>query len=332
METLDRDEDVASWWDVPDGIDHRSVSSKDISRYKRIQQESKLDDDLLAELQKRRLAARRTNNILSQDQRLHSTNLSNSDAWQQLRDDFRQTFREITTRDMPVPSRVGNELNMDNVIQRAAGDRSRERLYDRSQTIARGGRIVAVSADMSGSMAEAKVKLALAAIAEAANMVGDDFLATCWRKTSTQRGGYEVKRESTGIGVVCEHQESFEWSQLDVFDTGGGTPTADGVDITGQLIEDVHAREKLLMVITDGKPNSAYGDKGTSLTGSPVEDAREIVRKVRSKNIKVIGLFVGGSPEDTAMADVFGADGYVVASMDDMAEALLGVYRDQLRV
>jgi hypothetical protein len=46
----------------------------------------------------------------------------------------------------------------------------------------------------------------------------------------------------------------------------------------------------------------------------------------------VIGLFVGESPEDTAMADVFGADGYVVASMDDMAEALLGVYRDQLRV
>jgi nitric oxide reductase activation protein len=233
---------------------------------------------------------------------------------------------------MPVPSRVGNELNMDNVVQRAAGDTSRDKLYDRSQTIARGGRIVAVSADMSGSMTEKQVKLALAAIAEAASMVGDDFLATCWTQTSNSRGGYEVRRDSTGIGVVCDHDEPFEWSQLDAFDTGGGTPTADGVDITSQLIEDVHAREKLLLVVTDGAPNSVYGDGASSLTGCPVRDAREVVQKIRSKNIKVIGLFVGESAEETAMADIFGADGYVEASMDDLAQELLDVYREQLRV
>ena len=332
METLAHNENVASWWDVPDGIDHRSVSSKDISRYERIKQATEVDDDLLTELRKRRLAAQETDYTRSQEHHLHSTNLSKSDAWRQLREDHRRTFRKITTRDMPVPSRVGNKLNMDNVVQRAAGDTSRDKLYDRSQTIARGGRIVAVSADMSGSMTEKQVKLALAAIGEAAGMVGDDFLATCWTDISGPRGGYEVKRDSTGIGVVCDHDEAFEWSQLDAFDTGGGTPTADGIDITSQLIEDIHAREKLLIVITDGAPNSVYGDRTSSLTGCPVGDAREVVQKIRSKNIKVIGLFVGRSAEKTSMADIFGADGYVVASMDDLAEELLGVYREQLRV
>lgn len=332
MERLARDENVASWWDVPDGIDHQSVSSKDISRYERIKQATEVDDDLLTELRKRRLAAQESDHTRPQDDHLHSTNISKSDAWRQLREDHRRTFRKITTRDMPVPSRVGTELNMDNVVQRAAGDTSRDKLYDRSQTIARGGRIVAVSADMSGSMTEKQVKLALAAIAEAADMVGDDFLATCWTQTRTSRGGYEVKREDTGIGVVCDHEEPFEWSQLDAFDTGGGTPTADGIDITVQLIEDVQAREKLLLVVTDGAPNSVYGAPASSLTGGPVGDAREVVERVRSKNVKVIGLFVGESAEETAMADVFGDHGYVEASMDDLAEELLGVYREQLRV
>jgi|APHM01.1.fsa_nt_gi Nitric oxide reductase activation protein len=332
METLARNENVASWWDVPDDIDHRSVSSKDISRCERIKQANEVEDDLLTKLRKRRLAAKETDYAHSEDYYLHSTNLSKSDAWRKLREDFRRTFRKITTRDMPVPSRVGNELNMDNVVQRAAGDTSRDKLYDRSQTIARGGRIVAVSADMSTSMTEKQVKLALAAIAEAASMVGDDFLATCWTEIKSSYGGYEVKRKSTGIGVVCDHDEPFEWTQLNAFNVGGGTPTADGVDITSQLVEDAQAREKLLIVITDGAPNSVYGGVTSSLTGSPVGDARKVVQRVRSKNIKVIGLFVGESAEDTAMAKIFGDDGYVEASMDDLAQELLGVYRDQLRV
>ena len=286
----------------------------------------------MPQLRKAQLAPEESDHTLPEVRHLQSTNLSKAEAWRRVREDHRRPFRKITTRDMAVPSRVGTELNMDNVVQRAAGDTSRDKLYDRSQTIARGGRIVAVSADMSGSMTEKQVKLALAAIAEAADMVGDDFLATCWTQTRTSRGGYEVKREDTGIGVVCDHEEPFEWSQLDAFDTGGGTPTADGIDITGQLIEDVHAREKLLMVVTDGEPTSGYGDGSSSLTGCPVGDAREVVQKLRSENIKVIGLFVGEAAEETAMARIFGDDGYVEASMDDLAQELLGVYREQLRV
>jgi len=49
-------------------------------------------------------------------------------------------------------------------------------------------------------MMEKQVKLSLTAIAEAAGMVGDDFLATCWTQMRTSCGGYEVKREDTRIG------------------------------------------------------------------------------------------------------------------------------------
>jgi hypothetical protein len=70
METLARNENVSAWWDVPDGIDHRSVSSNDIYRYERIKQETNVDDDLLTELRKRRLAAQETDYTLSQDHHL----------------------------------------------------------------------------------------------------------------------------------------------------------------------------------------------------------------------------------------------------------------------
>jgi len=95
-------------------------------------------------------------------------------------------------------------------------------------------------------------------------------------------------------------------------------------------MEDLHARERLMIVITDGKPNSQYSSQ--ELTASPVGDANQVVQNVQSKNIKVIGLYVGTSGGDTAMARIFGEDGFVSASMNELSQELIQIYRRQLRV
>jgi len=221
---------------------------------------------------------------------------------------------------------------MEHIVQRTAGDLSQDKLYSRTQTVAQGNRIVAVSADMSGSMDGTEVRLALAAIAEATAMVGDEFLATCWREVNSSSGGYLQRDDSIGIGLVCDVDVPFQWEQLDAFHCSGGTPTADGIDITGQFIEDLHAREKILIVITDGKPNTAYSGDTHNASGNPLDDASQIVRSIRSQNIKVIGLYVGPDDVETAMAEIFGHDGFVAASMDTLAEKLIDIYRRQLQI
>lgn len=332
MDALARDEDSASWWNVPAHVDHQTPNEQDIARYERIQQEKQENQDLETDLRHQRQNANESSHGLSQDRGQHSTNLQSDEDWRRLRDEHRRTFRKLTTRDMAVPSRTGTDLNMDTVVKRAAGDVSQDKLFTRKQTIARGDRVVAVSADMSGSMDSKQVRLALAAIAEAAAMVGDMFLATCWRGMDTDSGGYLCQRESTGIGLVCGADEPFQWGQLDAFGCGGGTPTADGIDMTSRLMQGLHARERLMMVITDGQPNISYGKRNNELTESPVGDARQVVRNVRSKNIRVIGLYVGSGAEETAMAKIFREDGFVSASMDELAQELIEVYRRQLRV
>lgn len=330
MDALARDADTASWWDVPDHVDHHTPNEQDVVRYERIRQEKQVDRGLEANLRHQREDTNKSGCSLSEDCAQYSANLRSEEEWYQLRDELRRTFRKLTTRDMPIPSKTGTDLNMDAVIQRKAGDKSQAKLYTRKQTVARGNRVVAISADMSGSMDGRLVKLAIAAIAEATAMVSDTFLATCWRGTSRDSGGYLNQRESTDFGLVCGADEPFQWKQLDAFECAGGTPTADGIDLTSQLMEDLHARERLMIVITDGKPNSQYSSQ--ELTASPVGDANQVVQNVQSKNINVIGLYVGTSGRDTAMARIFGEDGFVSASMNELSQELIQIYRRQLRV
>jgi Mg-chelatase subunit ChlD len=132
---------------------------------------------------------------------------------------------------------------------------------------------------------------------------------------------------------VCGPDESFEWSNLDAFTCGGSTPTADGIDQIVGLLEDVTAREKVAIVITDGKPNKEYGGGvwGESLTGDATDDAARVVRKARQDGMKVVGLGVGGVNE-AQMGRIFGETGYVMGSMDNLDRKLVEVYRQQLRV
>lgn len=331
MDDLDINQDSAAWWNVPDQVDHQTVNKEDITRYNKIQSKKRRNQSLEVELRENRQKSSELEQGLSPDNREHSSNIQRSEEWQYLREEHRRSFKKLTSRDMPIASKKGSRVNLPNLVQQTAGDTSQDKLYNRKQRVARGDRVVAVSADFSSSMDGKRVRMAIAAISEATAMVGDEFLATCWRDVNNLTA-YGYNRGASGVGLVCGPDEQFQWKHLDEFQSGGGTPTADGIDVTTQLIKKTSAREKLIIVVTDGQPNTEYGEKGEELTGDPTTDAAQVVRDAKTENIKIIGLYVGRNIRNTSMNYIFGDNNVLSASMENLAEELIRIYRQQLRV
>lgn len=341
MDAMDGDRDPSDWWDVSDDADYEEVDDEFFRRFERVQREVEKDRSVVGDMldhREERLQTSRRAAFVAGDERFpgdrhvpHSEYLRAQEEWRRLSEDVQDAFRKLKSREARVASRKGDDLNMKAINQRAAGDKSQTRLFTRKQQIAKGDRAVGVSCDFSGSMHEDKVKMALAAVAEATEIIGDDLVANCWTKDSGNRFG--LARNKTTLGLICGPDESFEWGNMDAFSVGGGTPTADGIDQITDLLDDMTAREKVAIVVTDGKPNVEYGGGSwdEKLTGDATRDAARVVRKARQDGMKVIGLGVGGVNE-RQMGRIFGPDGYVMASMDDLARRLVDLYRQQLRV
>lgn len=327
IEAAAENRDPSDWWDVTGDQDHTEVDDEFVRRFERIEVEIEKDRSEIGDM----IEARGQSIEEGQYVRYDHEYLKDLERWQHLRDDVQDAFRRLASRNAPVASRKGSALNMKAINQRAAGDKSKTRLFTRKDQVAKGDRAVGVSADFSGSMDESKVKMALAAVAEATEIIGDNLVSNVWSCSDTGIKG--VNRSDTSLGLVCGPDESFEWSNLDAFTCGGSTPTADGIDQIVGLLEDVTAREKVAIVITDGKPNKEYGGGvwGESLTGDATDDAARVVRKARQDGMKVVGLGVGGVNE-AQMGRIFGETGYVMGSMDNLDRKLVEVYRQQLRV
>jgi len=330
IEELDDERDPTDWWGVTGESDPSDISDEFVRRFERIQDEIEHDRSEIGQCiedRDRRLSDRDAHYTWGNT----AEHIRSQEKWRQLRDDVQDAFRRLKSRDTRTPSRKGDDLNMQAINQRAAGDKSKTRLFTRKRQVAKGDRAVGVATDFSGSMDEADVKMALSAIAEATEIIGDDLVANAWAKRSQEVFG--LRRSETTIGVVCGPDEDFEMDNLDAFGVGGGTPTADGIDQLTDMLEGMTAREKVAIVVTDGKPNVEYGGGSWDerLTGDATKDAARVTREARQEGMKVIGLGVGGVNE-SQMAEIFGQTGYVMGSMDDLAEKLVEVYRRQLRV
>ena len=327
IEEAAENRDPSDWWDVTGDQDHTEVDDEFVRRFERIEVEIEKDRSEIGDMIEAREQAIEDGAYVAYD----AEYLQGLERWKHLRDDVQDAFRRLASRNAPVASRKGSALNMKAINQRAAGDKSKTRLFTRKDQVAKGDRAVGVSADFSGSMDESKVKMALAAVAEATEIIGDDLVSNVWSASASGVPG--VNRGDTNLGLVCGPDESFEWSNLDGFTCGSSTPTADGIDQIVGLLEDVTAREKVAIVITDGKPNVEYGGDvwGESLTGDATDDAARVVRKARQDGMKVVGLGVGGVNE-AQMSRIFGETGYVMGSMDNLDRKLVEVYRQQLRV
>lgn len=328
MDEMDDAREAGDWWDVSPDEDYSEVGEEFKRQFKRVQAEvEKARSDVGQRIKYRDTGIEEG---WQEDYwgDTPSDDLREDERWHDLRDDIADAFRQLKSRDVPRPSRKGSALNMDAIVQRQAGDRSRDRLFTRKETAARGDRAIGVSTDFSGSMYERQARLALAAIAEATRIIGDDFTATCWATGNGRTFG--KRREAATLGVITGPDEQFDWTHLDAFGVGGKTPTADGVDDMKGILEDMTAREKVMIVVTDGKPNITFGGGQDSITRDPVEDAAFKVREARQDGIKVIGLGVGNVRADT-MSRIFGPNGFVSGEMDDLPQKLVEVYQQQIR-
>lgn len=224
--------------------------------------------------------------------------------------DLIDAFRQLRTRDVKVPVTSGEEIHLKNAIQHLAGDYTIEQVYQRTRRIETGDRALAVSVDLSGSMRLMSALAALGATYICTREIGDDFAAVGFH------GGNQTP-------LVKAFDETWEWSLVDGVTAGGSTPMPAGINAAINLYEGVRGKERVLIVITDGMAN-------TSLQGGdPTEESAALVATAQNEGIKVIGLGVGGVNEEY-MRRIFGSDGYVMADSHDLAEALVGIYYQQM--
>ena len=211
----------------------------------------------------------------------------------------------------------GHQLDYRNVAEFFAGDKSLfDELYRNRKYVPGGNRIVGVSVDFSGSVNEMDTQVALTAIARAAQLQGDNFTAAGF---TTYAGGPTDSRTQLITGPT----EQFKMEHNSVVSAHGKTPLANGVDTTHRLLASNNATEKIMFVITDGKPNRSM--KKSDWPSNSVASAEKAIEIAKTNNIAVIGFGVDDVDEDV-MEKLFGHDGYVMTDSDDLAEELLKTY------
>jgi hypothetical protein len=336
-DTIEGNRDPGSWWHVSEETDYIETSEKFKNQWEKICTEQRAADSLLNEM--RRI---RDTSIVNHTTPSYRDSFYEMDWYQELMDDVYDAFRRLKSRKVPRPSHRGQQVNIEAVTQHAAGDKSNSKLFQRKAQTAKGDRAIGISVDFSGSMPGFSTKGAMAATARAIEIIGDDFVGQCWADRSDDEFGYS--QGNANIGLITGPDEEFKHEQLSVYGCGGTTPTADGIHNMTQIMDDMSAREKVIIVITDGKPNRPFGGEvsgeaseeeseeelSDESVADAIEDAKRVVHEARNDGYKVIGFMIGETKEDVA-AEIFG-DKYVRSDGDDLAQELLRIYRQQLRV
>ena len=333
MEKRERERDAGEHWDAGDN-DYQQPDAEFQRRYDTIQQEVDQKQTELGQ-QKRRRSER------IQQHRDQTSYERRKDSHEKIREllrsdgtaeDIVEAFKKFKTQDRWLPDTRGERLNTRNATRRLAGDYSEDRVYDRKLKAEVGDRCVGVAMDLSGSMNGVnnlrKPKLALGALHLATKTIGDDLLATGYKtyENHPQKGDYEPV-----LDLATGPQEDFDWEHLDALRAGMYTPTADGIMYTLDLLKKSHRREKVLVVITDGKANIPLGGGTSTSSSKGREDAKRAVNTARQNGVKVLGMAVGRIGEDY-MNDVFGDDSWVHTESSTLTEDLVELYRGQMRV
>lgn len=356
-------EDLEDYDDDPDAAmddrhgctpeDAYEANDVDRSQYQALKRRENLPDD---SAEKR--AQDRDDKVDESNSNIGSRTMT--DETKDMADDVAAEFQRVRTRTRTTPAEDGDSIHFDNAMRRRMGDMSVDRYHTKTERMEAGGRAIGVALDCSGSMGSGfgpslikPARMALVALAEAAETLGDDFMATTFHTVEDQSdphlhrstddgfdnskapGKANIKFDDEAIiqDVITRAGEPFEPEHLEVTDIGGGTPTGLGVmDIT-YLLGQSSRDEKLAIVLTDGMA-STTNDGWHCTMGNMQEatqDAIDAVEDARARGIKVIGVGIG-DVEDQYLSDVFGDGRYVSASRDDMAEDLVSLYRDELNV
>jgi Mg-chelatase subunit ChlD len=321
MEDSSAERDMSDWFEVDENYEE---PSKFVKRYYEQLQDARSDPETQLEQRKR-----------DRDEREQSQSVSvrHQEVLQEYNkrfaDEITEAFRKIKTRSAPKPSEHGQRVNMRGVVRRRSGDMAEERLYLEMEPSEVGDRCVTVVVDGSGSMDELEVKLALYALSDATEQIGDNFAATTY---DTESSAMFASNYNPRTHLITGPTEQFKPENLDTFNANGLTPTASGIADGRSLTEITPNSEDVIIVITDGLANIT--EDGTAcdddnIHNRAMEQASEQFSAAINNGKRVIGVGVGEYLEDDAMHKIFG-NNYVKTEMDGIADALIDIYQKQM--
>lgn len=332
MEQRERERDAGDHWDAGDN-DYQAPDQEFERRYRRIEREVQREQTDLGQQKRRREQRIRE----ARSRHAWERHQDGSDSIRELlrsdgtAEDIVAAFKQFKTQDRWVPDTRGERLHTRNATRRLAGDYSEDRVYNRKLKAEVGDRCVGVAMDLSGSMTGInglrKPKLALGALHLATRTIGDDLLATGYKtyENHPQKGDYEPV-----LDLITGPQEGFDWEHLDAAKAGMYTPTADGVHYTHELLTKSHRREKVMVVITDGKANICLGGSTNTNSEQGKQDTKKAVNTARQEGIKVLGMAVGSVGEEY-MDECFGPGKWVQTGSDSLTQDLVALYRSEMR-
>ncbi|WP_440009837.1 hypothetical protein [Halomicrococcus sp. SG-WS-1] len=232
-------------------------------------------------------------------------------------------FSAFGTRTAERRGRRGERLDVGAAVRQRAGASHRQDVFRHRRRTDASDRTVGVAIDLSRSMDVFEAKVALGALSRAASIVGDDVVASGFGTDGENGNRIETP-------LVTGPNEKFQWHHLNAISEMDDTPTAAGIEDVRGLLETDGSRERVLIVITDGKPNIPLGGT-TPDPEAAVADAREQVRRTRrDHDAAVIGIGVGDEIDEGTLQEIFGEWGYALAGRSNLTERLVDVYRGQV--
>ena len=227
-------------------------------------------------------------------------------------------FKLLQANNKPRISDTGDMISVQEVIRRKSrgyGDIHIKQTPKNSLAIR-------VSIDASGSMHGQPIKIAR------------DMMATLYKSInginniSLKGVVWSGSEYNTAVCDVNNIQQTDRIVTHGAF--GGGTPTPQGVEYSERQLESDKGKKKLLIVITDGYPNSC---SNSNLT--PEQMTRKEINRANKKGIITLGIGVGmrqrGSDDkiDDNMALMFGKRGYMLTSdMENTSNLVIKKFRD----
>lgn len=308
-----------AWYDA--GDDYETADDSDVHRYEELQKLVQKERNDVGKQKKER--DRRMNADSRKYGWYRSSRVRSKVEDSGLAKEIEAAFRELKTRDHEFTAEQGDDLNIDGYIRHEAGDFMETEFYYDIERAAIGDRAVGVALDMSLSMDEMEAKKAVAALAIATETIGDKFTASAF-----YTGG---ARDYVQTKLITAPDEEFQYEHLDAVESNGNTPTTSGVLHTKSLLDEASAREKVLLVVTDGAANTRH-DGGLNGGEEARAEVLQAVQNARMDGVKVIGLGVGGGIDTTKMTDQFGPNGFVMVDSKNLTAALIEVYRAQLGI
>lgn len=335
LESRDEEDELEDKFDVEMDEVHR-VDERDIERWHQLVKSlNEYDTDI--EQRKRERDERIENErTYRQGWEKIKSRAHNSGAVSELK----EGFRELVSRPTPRPATAGPQIDPNNVVRRAAGDMTIQQLFKEQVEVETGERCVGLATDISGSMGSDinELKIAGGVIAEATEIIGDDFVWEAFTDRYSNR--HEPSEERLDLRIVTGPQESFEWEHVDSFGSEANEPTAAGIRDCRRLMDETAARQNVMIVITDGvtlieEDGTHYRNSEDGRAG-PIDHTRRAVKECRQDGFDVIGLGIGGMDEEK-MEEQFGTDqrgnpNYRLTTIDTLAEDILEIYKSQMSV